>query len=360
MSYQSQSGERTEKATPKRRREAREKGQVLKSAELVTSFSLLVMLGALALFAEAALNNTMQVMAAYLSGAVSIPPVMTVASVLPALAGAIRGFLLIVAPLLIAAAAAAVAFNMLQVGFLFSGKALAPKFERINMVAGFKRIFSARTLSQLMKAAIKAVLIGAVAYHEYVRRVEQLPALMTQQVPLAAAYVGSMLLAVGLKVAVALALLVPFDILFEWWRRERELRMTKQEVKEEYKLMEGDPKLKGRIRQKQRQISGMRMIQAVPKADVIVTNPTHYAVALLYDEAKAAAPVVVAKGKDYLAQKIKEKARACGIELVENRELAQGLYFYCEVGEQVPEDMYQAVAEILAYVYRLKGRQGGR
>lgn len=175
MSYQSQSGERTEKATPKRRREAREKGQVLKSAELVTSFSLVVMFGALAIFGDSVVSGTMDAMTAYFSGAIAIHAVFTVASIMPALAGAIRAFLLIVAPLLITAAAVAVAFNMLQVGFLFSGKALAPKFERISMAAGFKRIFSARTLSELMKSVIKAVIIGFVAYDEYARRTEQMP-----------------------------------------------------------------------------------------------------------------------------------------------------------------------------------------
>jgi flagellar biosynthetic protein FlhB len=146
--------------------------------------------------------------------------------------------------------------------------------------------------------------------------------------------------------------------MYQRWKYNKDLMMTKQEVKDEYKLTEGNPQIKGRIAQKQRQMSRMRMVQAVKDADVVITNPTHYAVALEYKEGKNTAPVIIAKGKDYLAQKIKEKAREESVTIVENKPLAQSLYFFCEVGDEVPEDMYKAVAEVLAYVYRMKKKGG--
>lgn len=167
-----------------------------------------------------------------------------------------------------------------------------------------------------------------------------------------------MLLSVGLKLGLAYAIFAPFDYFYQWWKHNKDLMMTKEELKEEFKLTEGNPQTKSRISQKQRQMSRMRMVQAVKDADVVITNPTHYAVALSYKEKENSAPVVVAKGKDYLAKSIREKAKEFNVEIVENRSVAQSLYFFCEVGDEVPEDLYKAVAEILAYVYKLKNKQG--
>jgi flagellar biosynthetic protein FlhB len=162
----------------------------------------------------------------------------------------------------------------------------------------------------------------------------------------------------ALKMALVLAIIALFDYLFQWWSFEKELRMTKQEVKDEYKLTEGDPQIKSRIRAKQRQMSALRMMQQVPSADVVITNPTHYAVALAYKQGLHEAPLVLAKGRDFLARKIKETAAEHGVELVENVELARSLYQFCEVGDEIPAEFYQAVADILVYIYGLKNKRG--
>ena len=355
-----QLGEKTEKATPKRKRDAREKGQVFKSAELISSVSLIIMFAVFSLFGTMIVDNlTRMIVSAFSFGA--IPDTVTLSSVNVAFQNGVKYFLLIMAPLFLAAFISAVVLNVLQVGFLFSTKAISPKLDKISMAQGFKRLFSVRTVVELVKSIIKITIIGVVAYSSYKTEFAKMPQLMTQNVILSAGQFVKMILSVAFKIAIALAVFAPLDYLYQWWKHNKDLRMTKQEVKDEYKLTEGDPQIKGRIRQKQREMSHMRMMQAVEEADVIITNPTHYAIGLSYDEKKHDAPVVVAKGKDYLAQKIKERAKELNIETVEDRGLAQSLYAYCEVGDEVPEELYKAVAEILAYVYNLKkGMRGGR
>ena len=274
------------------------------------------------------------------------------------LVSVLQMFLKIMIPLLVAALLCGFIFNIVQVGFNLTTKNMSPKFERISMFKGFKRIISKRTLIDLVKAIIKIVLLGWVAYSEYRKRIASFPSLMGEDLVYAIPAAMSILLSVALKLGLAFAIFAPFDYMYQRWKHNKDLMMTKQEVRDEYKLTEGNPQIKSRISQKQRQMSRMRMVQAVKDADVVITNPTHYAVALSYKEEKNKAPVVIAKGKDYLAQKIKERARDHEIEIVENRPVAQSLYFFCEVGDEVPEDLYKAVAEILAYVYRLKTKAG--
>ena len=351
-----QAGDKTEKATPKRKREAREKGQVFKSVEVITAFSLIVMFGALSIFGGSMATGIQRMMRSFFSA--DIPDVVDTAAATQVLTNAVLAFLQIVAPILIAALLCGVVFNLVQVGFAFSTKAIAPKMEKISMLAGFKRIFSKRTLIELAKSLIKIGLLGWVAYSEYQTRMKTFPSLMGQDLKYAIPAAMDILISVAFKLGLAFAIFAPFDYIYQRWKYNKDLMMTKQEIREEYKLTEGNPQTKSRISQKQRQMSRMRMIQAVKEADVVITNPTHYAIALSYKEGEHKAPVVVAKGKDFLAQKIKERARELGIEMVENRPVAQALYFFCEVGDEVPEDLYKAVAEILAYVYRLKKKTG--
>lgn len=351
-----QGGDKTEKATPKRKREAREKGQIVKSTELTTALSLAVMFGVLSIFGGQMVEGMSDLLRHFFSSAG--PEVLTIASVQASFKDAAWIFLQIMLPFMAAAMLVGVVFNVLQSGFLFSTKALAPKLDRISPLSGFKRIFSKRTLIDLLKAMIKTAILGYVAYSEFQSRMGDFPALMAQEVPFSAASFVDIIIAVAFKLAIALAIFAPFDYLYQWWKHNKDLMMTKQEVKDEYKLTEGNPQTKSRISQKQRQMSRMRMMQAVKDADVVITNPTHFAVALSYKEDSHTAPVVVAKGKDYLAQKIKEHAKEFSVEIVENVQLARALYFFCEVGDEVPEDLYKAVAEVLAYVYRMK--KGGR
>ena len=359
MSPQQQSGEKTEKATPKKRREARERGQVFKSVELVTAFSLMVMFGVLSIFGKTILDNTKELMISFFNTGENIPKVVGISALSPYLSKAFVQFLMIMVPLLLAAFLAALVFNYLQVGFLFSTKAMKPKMERISLLAGFKRIFSKRTLVELVKSIIKITVLGVVAYDAYMAKIKEMPMLMWANILTSAQATVDILISVAFQLGIALAIIAPFDFLYQWWKYEKDLMMTKQEIRDEYRLTEGDPQIKGKIRQKQRQISAMRMMQAVPNADVIITNPTHYAIALKYDETKHSAPVILAKGKDYIARKIREIALDNKIEIIENKPLAQYLYFFCDIGDEVPEEMYRAVAEILAYVYKIKHNMRG-
>ncbi len=357
MSPQPSSGDKTEKATPKRKREAREKGQIFKSVEVNTALTMLVMFGVLSIFGQTIVENIKKLLRYFFT--MDAPDHFTVAAVSKLFIDAVWMFFGIIAPILIAAFLAAVVSNVIQSGFVFTTKALAPKFDRINPLSGFKRIFSTRTLLDLVKAIIKIAILGLVAYNEFEAHMEDFKGLMGQDVVTAVAESVDIIISVAFNLAIAFAIFAPFDYIYQRWKYNKDLMMTKQEVKDEYKLTEGNPQIKGRIAQKQRQMSRMRMVQAVKDADVVITNPTHYAVALEYKEGKNTAPIVIAKGKDYLAQKIKEKAKEENVEIVENKPLAQALYFFCEVGDEVPEDMYKAVAEVLAYVYRMK-KKGGR
>lgn len=355
-----QGGEKTEKATPKKRREARERGQVIKSHDLVTALSLLLIFLALSAFGTNMVSGLTGLLRGFLGAGTSLPKSFDLATMRSLLGGVILRMAYILLIPLAAAFLGAVVFSYLQVGFLFSTKAAAPKFSRINMLEGFKRIFSTKTLVELFKSIIRLAILVKVGYDQYMLQIQMVPQLMSGEAAFTAAQMVDMLLAMAVKLAIALAIFAPLDYLYQWWSYERELRMTKQEIREEYKLTEGNPQTKSRIRQKQRQMSGARMMQAVAEADVVITNPTHYAIALSYKEGVNKAPVVIAKGADYLAKKIKQRAGELSISVVENKELARALYFFCDVGQEVPEDMYQAVAEVLAYVYRLKRRVSRR
>lgn len=358
MSPQQQSsGEKTEKATPRKRREARKEGQVSKSTEVITALSLMLMFGVLGLFGAGMADNLKKLLTHFFTA--RAPEQFDMAATASYMKDAMWMFAQIMLPLLAAAMIGGILFNVVQVGFLFTTKAMAPKIDRISPISGFKRIFSMRTLLDLAKAIIKITILAVVGYGEYEYYMDRFAMLMPENIQMATTNMTDSLIAVAFKLGIALAIFAPFDYIYQRWKHNKDLMMTKQEVKDEYKLTEGDPQVKGKIAQKQRQMSRMRMVQAVKDADVVITNPTHYAVALAYKEQKHTAPMVVAKGMDHLAQRIKEEAKTHFIEIVENKPLAQSLYFFCEVGDEVPEDMYKAVAEVLAYVYRLK-TQGGR
>ena len=265
--------------------------------------------------------------------------------------------LLIIMPLLLVTVVSGVLVNIIQVGLLFTTKPLAPKFSRVNPMAGFKRIFSIRSVVELVKSLAKVAIIVLLCYGDIERFLGNLPISMMSYPAETIDFTMRTAFSMGLKVAMFTLAVGVGDFAFQSWKYEKDMRMSKQEVKDEYKTMEGDPKIKGKIRQKQRQMAAMRMMQSVPDADVVITNPTHYAIALAYDESVSSAPMVLAKGKDLIASKIKDIARAHGIETVENRPLAQALYAVCEVGDPIPATLYQTVAEVLAMVYNLKRPQ---
>jgi len=248
--------------------------------------------------------------------------------------------------------------NFFQVGLNFSTEAIEVKLDKLNPINGFGRIFSKRSLVELAKSVLKIVIIGFFLYNYLKDEILTMPQFIYYDLGTSLQEIAKILFAMVFQVIAVILILAIIDFAYQKWQTTQDLKMTKQEVKDELKQSEGDPQIKGKIRQKQRQMAMARMMQEVPKADVIVTNPTHYAVALQYHKGMVA-PVVVAKGQDLVAQRIKGIAKENHVPIVENKPLARALFSSVEIGDAVPTELYQAVAEVLAYVYRLKHRKYG-
>ena len=353
---QNSAGERTEKATPKKRKDARERGQVRKSAEANTALGLLLMFGVFKIFGGELIRQ-MKNIVGWVGSADVVNQQVTQANATVYLNNAIVAFGTAILPFLAAAALIALAVNVLQTGFIFSSKAMRPKFNRISPIQGFKRIFSSRSVMEMLKAILKTIILGVLAYNEITANLERITGMIGGNAVEMAGVMLEIMLQIAFKMCIGLVIIAGFDYVYQWWRYEKDLRMTKQEVKDEFKRIEGDPQVKGRIRQKQRQLGLARMMQMLKEADVVITNPTHFAVGLSYKEGKDVAPMVVAKGKDLIALRIREEAQALKIVVVENKPVARALYAACEIGDVIPPEMYQAVAEILAYLYRLRDAQ---
>jgi flagellar biosynthetic protein FlhB len=346
--------DKTEAPTPRRREEAREQGQIARSADLTAAALLLGFLLLMNSFGPGLIKALRAVMAELLSSdslsnldASTIGPAITKSFV--AAGGA-------VAPLLLGAIIVAVVANLLQVGLFFSGTRLQPNFEVLNPLRGFSRLFQAENVVHLVINLLKLSLVAVLAYSAVTQRMDQIIAIQQLSYMQAFALGAAIVYAVGLRVAVLLLVLAIVDYTWNRFKHERELRMTKQEIKEEMRRMEGDPKIKQRRRQIAYQMASKRLAKDVPTADVIITNPTHFAIALKYDATSMHAPKVVGKGQDLLAQRIREIAIAHGIPIIERPPLARALYRLVDVGKEIPEQFYSAVAEILAYVYELTGK----
>jgi len=353
-----QSGDKTEKATSKKKRDAREDGNILKSSDMNNAFMLLLMFGILKISSTGIASSIQNSIVNYVGGSYMLESI-TVNDASKILANVFISIAQILSPILIFGCIGGLLINLLQTRFYFSTKTLKVKMEKLNPIEGFKRIVSVRAAVEMLKAIVKVVIMSVVLYQEVIKSFGKLPSMMMLDIKQSWGLIAELAMGVAFKASLALLILAVMDYLFQWWQYEKDLKMTKQEIKDEYKLMEGNQEVKAFIKQKQRQMSMLRTMQAVPNADVIITNPTHYAIALKYDEKLHSAPIVIAKGRDFVAQKIKELAKQRGIELVENRPLAQSLYINCDVGEHIPEDLYKAVAEILAYVFKMKKSKGG-
>jgi len=350
------SGEKTEKPTPKKRRKAREEGQVLQSRELTSAIVLLSIFLTLKIagsfmYEQLIINFKI----AYIDFA-QVPDLYTLQGIRRLFIDGLLQFLKILAPVFAIALITSLASSYAQVGFLFTTKTLAIKFNRINPINGLKKIFSLRSVIELVKSILKIVIIGYIAYSYLTGEAQNILKAMDMDVISIAVYICSTTLNVAIRMCIAMLILGVLDYGYQWWEYEKNLKMTKQEIKQEYKETEGNPEIKGKIKQKQRQIALRRMLQDVPKADVVITNPTHFAVAIKYDPKVADAPMVVAKGQDYMAQRIKEIAKENKVEIVENKQLARTLYSTVEIGDKIPPDLFQAVAEVLAFVYSLKNK----
>lgn len=348
--------EKTEKPTPKKLRDAREKGQVVKSNDVNAAIILLGMFGALKLFGSYILDMLMKIISNNISNSVVQQEIMTIQDSNLFFFESSLSFFKAIAPILLFSVILAVMTNYFQVGFLLTTKTLKPNFGKINPISGMKRMFSMQAMFDMVKAAVKAIVIGMIAYVEFKKSFAIFPTLMRQNIGQSAGNILQVMQGILLKAGIALIIIAAADYFFTWWQHRKNLMMTKQEVKEEFKQLEGDPQIKAKIRQRQQQIGMARMMSDVVKATVVITNPTHFAVALKYEQDQDSAPIVVAKGQDYVALKIKEKAKEHRIEIVEDKPLARALYAAAEVGDAIPQEFFVAVAQVLAEIYKIKKR----
>ncbi len=347
--------ERTEAPTPRRRSEARKAGQVARSTDLTAAVILLGALLTMDWYGRHLFGNLLVAIRVCLEDdalALTDP-----AQILPLLAKLFRILIDVAWPFLLVVTLLALLTSYVQIGHLISFQSLKPSLTRLNPLSGLKRLFNVRSAVHLLMGILKMSLVGLVAYATLKNRVD-IFATAAGLPPLALVGLGSELFfTVSVRLAIVLLILGIIDYLYSRYRLEKDLRMTKEEVKDEYKHMEGDPKIKSRRRQIQMQIAVQRIKSAVPKADVVITNPTELAVAIKYDPDTMDAPRVLAKGADYLAKRIREVAIEHGIPIVERKPLARALFQTVEVGQEIPSQFYKAVAEILAYVYELTGKK---
>jgi flagellar biosynthetic protein FlhB len=347
--------ERTERATAKRRMEARKQGQVALSREVPSALILMALLGVF-FFAGTQVLEDLTRLFGEMYGQLHTTRLRTIGDASALVASLLRACALLLAPMVLPLMIAGVAGNVLQIGFEIHAEPLAPKLSKLSPLAGLKRIASLRGLVELVKSLVKIVLIGAIAWSVVAGYMADFPTLMRREVGGIWEFTHTAAFRIIFYVCLTMVVLAVLDYAYQRWQLEENLKMTKQEVKDERKQAEGDPQIKSRIRSLQRQAAYHRMIAEIPNADVVITNPTHLAVALRFDPAEMSAPQVVAKGADHIAERIRDIARENHVPLVENKPLAQALYRMADPGEFVPVELYRAVAEVLAYVYRLKGR----
>ena len=347
--------EKTEVPTEKKRRESREEGQVAFSKELSSAALLAGIVLTLVATSPIILDAMRQLMSQIFrdlaqSEELSIDSIFTLSGeilyiILPAFAPFVAVIIFV-----------GIFASVLQVGVLITFKAISPKFNKISPLTGLKRLFSSQSLADFLKSMAKLIIVGFVGYLTYIEKITELNGLSVSTPESILIYNFTVVAEVAGKIVLALVAIAIFDYFYQRWHHEQQLMMTKQEVKDETKQTEGDPQLKARIRQIQREMSNARMMQEVPKADAVIVNPTHFSVAILYDRDVMSAPEVIAKGADHLALRMRTVARENNVPILERPELARDLYANVEIGDDIPERFYKAIAEILAFVYRLRKR----
>jgi len=351
---ENQAGERTEEATPRRRQEARRKGMVARSPELSGAATFLALVLILPLIGGSIVTAIFTATRSIIGDvAIADAPASDI------IGRALRNMLPVataVAPLLLVGVVVGLATNFMQVGFHFSSEALQPQLNRLNPLQGFKKIVSSRAMMEGAKALVKTLLIAYIAYATLSARVNELQELGPLPPMAAISVVGSLILAVVGRVALCWLVLAVIDYWFQKKQMDKQLMMTKDEVRREMKEMEQGPELKMALARRRAQLARNRMMQAVQKADAVIVNPTHYAVAIKYDSDKMAAPQVVAKGRDLIAQRIREEANKHRVPIIPNAPLAQSLHKLCEVGDTIPNELFQAVAEVIAFVLNRRRR----
>ena len=352
-------GEKTEKATPHKLREQRKEGNVMQSKDVVTAAFILLVFFILRIMAKLMYKTAADCVTYWLSIAGDGMENgrldgMRVSSKLILEAG--KATLFIAGPVLLASILIPVIVTGIQTKFIFSKKSFQFKISKLNPFEGIKKMFSVASVFELFKSLVKLIILFAVVYNEVSSRISEFARLFQMDLSSGLIYIMDAVFTICMKIAVVFVAVAAIDFLFQKYKFDKDMKMTKQEVKEEYKQMEGDPQIKGKRRQKQQQMAMNRMMQDVPTADVVVRNPTHFAVAIRYDEEKDIAPVVVAKGADNMAFKIIEKAEENGVAIVENVPLARGLYKSVDLGRAIPLEFYHEVAQVLVFVYELNGK----
>ena len=347
--------EKTEVPTEKKRRESREEGQVAFSKELSSAALLAGIVLTLVATSPIILDAMRQLMSQIFRDLaqrkeLSIDSIFTLSGeifyiILPAFAPFVAVIIFV-----------GIFASVLQVGVMITFKAISPKFNKISPLTGLKRLFSSQSLADFLKSMAKLIIVGFVGYLTYIEKITELNGLSVSTPESILIYNFTVVAEVAGKIVLALVAIAIFDYFYQRWHHEQQLMMTKQEVKDETKQTEGDPQLKARIRQIQREMSNARMMQEVPKADAVIVNPTHFSVAILYDRDVMSAPEVIAKGADHLALRMRTVARENNVPILERPELARDLYANVEIGDDIPERFYKAIAEILAFVYRLRKR----
>jgi flagellar biosynthetic protein FlhB len=346
--------EKTEKATHKRRADARSKGQVAQSKEISSAMILMVSLGFFYFAGAWLFWNLSDLISGFYQNIDSFL-IYDLNSARAFSRLVMNRLMAILLPFLLPIAIAGLVANILQVGFQIHTKAMEPKISKLNPISGMKRFVSLKSLVEVCKSILKILFIGSIAYLLVKNDMKAFPDLIHQEVGQILIFISKVSAKIAFYVCLALIILAALDFIYQRWQFEEDLKMTKQEVRDEQKQTHGDPKVKSRIRSMQLEMARRRMMEAVPEADVVITNPTHLAIALKFDADKMAAPQVLAKGAGHVAQRIKEIASEHKIPLVEDKPLARALYTLVELGDYIPAELYRAVAEVLAYVYRLKG-----
>lgn len=353
-------GEKTEPATSKKLNDIRKEGQVAKSKELITAVSLMTLFIILKIYLSKLGTGLIDVYTQVYNSISKVVddsynglPIRTAGSVMQQV---IIDMIKLVIPILLVAIVIAILGNMLQQKWMVTAKPLQPKFSKISPISGFKRMFSVRQLVELIKSIAMISIIMIVVYNTVKSKMNILLTFYDVGLNTALSTIGSIIIDLGIKIS-AVFLIVGFaDLFYQRIKFKNDNMMTKQEIKDEFKNTEGDPQVKGQIKRRMQEVSRRRMMQQLPEADVVITNPTHFAVALKYEPDAGKAPVVIAKGADYLAFQIKDKAKEYNIAIVENKPLARILYHNIDIGMEIPPELYQAVAEILAVVMRTNNR----
>lgn len=349
------SDEKTEEATPKKRQDVRKKGQVAKSGEIGTALLILSGFYTIKLLLNFFIFRIESILVFILERSASWDG--SLSYIYNIFLFVLSESLLTLLPIFGILVLVAIISQAIQVGIMFNPTILMPKFSRINPIEGFKRIFSKRAIVEFLKSLLKIIIIASLVYRQINQRIPSFISMSFYDIRHSFLIVSDGVFSLTLTVGFTLLILALLDYFYQRWEFRQNIKMSKQEVKEEYKQTEGDPQIRSRIRQKQREMASRRMMVAVPTADVIITNPTHFAIALVYESETMAAPEVVAKGAGTIALRIKEIGNENNIPTVENPHLARALYKSVEIGQQIPAELYPAVAEVLAFVYRLKKRR---